>query len=74
MSDKRLSVWLPETTELLDLKPSSRASYGSLTRFLANGRMDAKIRAAVSEVVLDEHLDPRMREQVARNMVRRDEH
>lgn len=34
MSDKNLSEWLSETTELLDLKPSSRACYGSLHRLL----------------------------------------
>lgn len=43
MSNKNLSVWLAETTELLDLKPSSRASYGSLARFLVSFLGDVPI-------------------------------
>lgn len=34
MSKHRLSEWLAETTGMLDLKPSSRSSYGSLTRLM----------------------------------------
>lgn len=43
MSSKNLSVWLAETTELLDLKPSSRASYGSLQRLLVGFLGDVPI-------------------------------
>lgn len=41
---------------------------------LANGKMDAKIRAAVADVVKDEHLDPDAAEQIAADRLRRDQH
>jgi hypothetical protein len=44
VSERRLSDWLAETTELLDLKPSSRSSYGSLTRLMVAFWGDPPIR------------------------------
>lgn len=41
---------------------------------LANGRMDAKIRAAVADVLKDEHIDPAMRAQIEADRARRDAH
>lgn len=40
---------------------------------LANGKMDAKIRAAVSEVIRDEHIDPEVRDQLDADFERRNE-
>lgn len=41
---------------------------------LSNGKMDAKVRAAVSEVLRDELVDPAMRDQIGRDLARRDRH
>lgn len=40
---------------------------------ISNGRMDAKIRAAIADVVKDEHLDPDASSQIRADRIRRDE-
>ena len=39
---------------------------------LNNGRADAKMRAAVADVVADQYLDPNQSEQIAQDRIRRD--
>lgn len=41
---------------------------------LANGKMDAKIRAGVADVLKDHLIDPTTREQIAQDRIVRDDH